>query len=552
MISDSGFRDAFNPNFYSEVEDKLDLNDHEKDALLNLMPNLPMSGELTTDLHHFVGRLRELHLSSSSVDKLTTTFEKVHQTASEALRTETKPVSQSTLEKPQRTGLTKLPDEIAHHLNQLVSQKKITSEQERLLTNAYLNSFKVPPQKQMSAFHQEIDALKTAGHIRGEQAYKQKQDYRNLIIGKVAIKTPTNVTDDGMIKTTQTDYTREELKQMNLSFLKRLVGDLKESIPSKLNGLLLKPSFLPENKMAIYNQHVNVLQARTDNATLHRHEFELLSNNPKQLTSSLVIKSGQTKPKFEAEWIEYGKSYNDSKVNTTKVDFANKFLGGGWVSHHLGFLQEEQIFAHHPELSLLASEGASVKEQREEGDGGILTRKGGKKAGKGKATPQLIRGKGMLAFASLPGFNLKDKKDIHLKKKDLNLSKLQPNSVDYGILAMAAPEHEKGQSHDMASLRDLFSTAYTGYHGTVQLDRSEGKQTAIETGAWGAGDFNNKLNVSIAIQYLAAISAEVSEISFHGVKADKAVAFVDDFLAKHPNCTVEEVLNEIQAQQNNF
>lgn len=327
-------------------------------------------------------------------------------------------------------------------------------------------------------------------------------------------------------------------------------------------------SQLPTNK-AMTLKHVatatETLAKGKPDLTVRRHEFAV--DTPQtaitpDFTRAITVLPKTVTATSHDSWMEYGEGKGASDARATchvKVDFANKFIGGGAFSMNLGAAQEEMSVLQDGVAATLAAEGAHIDAHRRDGDGGVQTRVGGEFAGQGLPTPVYMEGEGMIAVpiaACLAGgrsviHGAQAGLDAELAAKDC-----EAKFVDYGKLSIAAPRRgytghgraKKFDAYGEADFRDLFAGAYTGFRGVVDVEASKTKsrKVAIETGGLGAGDFGHDLDVSIGVQYLAARCAGVDSIQFnvkgHQAEADAAVAYVDKLLKIDPTATAEDLL----------
>ncbi|MGM0440394.1 MAG: hypothetical protein ACQEP8_04695 [Chlamydiota bacterium] len=189
----------------------------------------------------------------------------------------------------------------------------------------------------------------------------------------------------------------------------------------------------------------------------------------------------------------------DQGKESVWVDFANKYLGGGWRGN--GFVQEEIMFAEFPDL---AAYGAVHSD---------LTREGGQNVGQGSPTPLLIK--------DVHRVQVVDSKELYGRKllgKSSGAEAVKHvTSLDVPqaahILAMAAPYNPaKPKSAD--TFYDLFNTAYASFE-LARENTPQGMPVIIHSGKWGAGVFGNDPTVVCIAQLLAAQHAGV-DIKFHG------------------------------------
>lgn len=76
------------------------------------------------------------------------------------------------------------------------------------------------------------------------------------------------------------------------------------------------------------------------------NKMSVIRKSIKELTADDLLKSDAVLSPMAIS--EDGSIEDYSEVNTVKIDFANKFIGGGALGH--GCVQEEIMFLNHPEL----------------------------------------------------------------------------------------------------------------------------------------------------------------------------------------------------------
>ena len=137
------------------------------------------------------------------------------------------------------------------------------------------------------------------------------------------------------------------------------------------------------------------------------------------------------------------------------------------------------MVSHFPELLCLLA----GRNYDRAGDHVMKTRSGGQGDGAGVATPILMRGMRAMLKIDDDLLQLRDEDREHIRDNVADhVESLDPHP-EYNILALAAPRHARtrGVRHTIASLKDLFESAYIGFKGTCDVDKTEGKFTVIET-----------------------------------------------------------------------
>jgi len=231
------------------------------------------------------------------------------------------------------------------------------------------------------------------------------------------------------------------------------------------------------------------------------------------------------------------------------VDFANMRLGGGVFTD--GFVQEETMFLETPELANVAACDQITRSIGAGVGAGVL---------EGSPRPMLFRGVHRViefqqdpatidvphSWKSLPYDDPISHKDLKHGARRLSNDEAQHIIV----LAMAAPNRSlKGSPGQWSvdTLRDLFNTFVAGFQ--LSRDVAEGKvgrQAAttpagrrhaaanlpilINTGAIGAGDFDNNRTVVAVLQVLAARQVGKVNVKLWGYDHDHEVVTVKNYV----------------------
>jgi hypothetical protein len=222
----------------------------------------------------------------------------------------------------------------------------------------------------------------------------------------------------------------------------------------------------------------------------------------------------------------------DERSERCVVDFANKRLGGGWLSY--GMVQEEKMFIERFDFGALCAKS-------------LLTMPGDPTV-EPIASPLSMRPdeacilRGAPAFAHIDWYG-------RTPKDGLDRFKLLDPSQDQGteptVVAIDAIR-ANFQIYTRRQLEMMLRKAYVGFVAARE-DPSVGGATTIATGSWGCGVFLNSERVMFVIQTLAANLAGV-DLTYHvlgdGLSLGPALAFAEELLLK--KCTVEQALDALE------
>ena len=227
--------------------------------------------------------------------------------------------------------------------------------------------------------------------------------------------------------------------------------------------------------------------------------------------------------------IAFGKM--DEKNERCIVDFANKRLGGGWLSS--GQVQEEIMFTERFDVGALCAR--ALTEMPEDPVKTPVACKFSMHANEAWVI------KGCPRFAHLPWYG-------RVKEGFINKLTLLDPSEDKDtcptiicVDAIKASFERYSRTHLLLMLRK----AYCGFAAAAH-DPDVGGQKVVATGSWGCGAFMNNECVMFVVQALAANAAGVT-LTHHvlgdGKRLAPAFAFLEDVMLK--KLTVLEVLDAL-------
>lgn len=221
----------------------------------------------------------------------------------------------------------------------------------------------------------------------------------------------------------------------------------------------------------------------------------------------------------------------DERAERCIVDFANKRLGGGWLSY--GMVQEEKMFIERFDYGALCAR--SLLEMPDP----ISTP---------LASPFSMHPneawvlRGGVAFAHVPWYG-------RTPPDGLNRLKLLDPSADAETApAVVAIDAIKAsfEVYEGQHLRMMLVKAFTGFVA-AKLDPDVGGSEKLATGSWGCGAFYNNERVIFVIQALAANLAGV-ELTYHvlgdGLSLAEAFAFLESAMLR--KCTISQVLHQLE------
>lgn len=213
----------------------------------------------------------------------------------------------------------------------------------------------------------------------------------------------------------------------------------------------------------------------------------------------------------------------DDKTERCIVDFANKRLGGGWLSY--GCVQEEIMFIERFDFGAMCAKSLlEMPDPRE----------------KPLASPFSMQQnevwilKGAPRYAEL-GWYGRPPKDALKKVKLLNPAEDHTRPTVIAMDAIKASFEVYEEPH----LKMMFTKAYTGF-----VAAKDNGQDEVATGSWGCGAFYNSDPVMFVIQALAANAAKV-KLVYHvlgdGKRLAPGFALLEEALVKKR--TVKETLD---------
>lgn len=190
----------------------------------------------------------------------------------------------------------------------------------------------------------------------------------------------------------------------------------------------------------------------------------------------------------------------DERAERCIVDFANKRLGGGWLSY--GMAQEEKLFVERFDLGALCAQ--SLLEMPDPVQAPL-------------ASPFSMHAreawllKGAPAFAHLPWYGRTPPEGLE------RLQLLNPEEDQATAPTVVAIDAIKASfsCYEPQHLELMLAKAYTGFVAAT-ADADLGGARRIATGAWGCGAFFNGERVMFVVQALAANLAGV-ELAYHVV-----------------------------------
>lgn len=214
-------------------------------------------------------------------------------------------------------------------------------------------------------------------------------------------------------------------------------------------------------------------------------------------------------------WMDYSNIYeefsrDDKKWMITFVDFANRYLGGGWLGH--GNVQEEQMIQRSPEMALLLG-----MFNGDRSDPQLLVR-GRTYSDPYHPDPLLITNLRFYLHQS----DEKAKSDaIHRPNYRIgNYFECIDSPPGVNVLAIAAPQlqpSERNAVYDEDLIMDLLNTAINGFALIKMYDQSKKKRSQLFTGLWGAGAFGHNSLMSIMVQIIAARLTEIDRLIIQGI-----------------------------------
>jgi hypothetical protein len=128
---------------------------------------------------------------------------------------------------------------------------------------------------------------------------------------------------------------------------------------------------------------------------------------------------------------------------------------------------------------------------------------------------------------------------------------LDPPTLSH-ICAMEAPKFGSGE-YTLSQLSGILCTAHTAFSAVrhVSAMHLEARPVIVHTGAWGCGAYGGSIAVMALMQFIAAWTAGVPELTFHAFTqaqletVEAAVGMVNAFAAECPVPKVGQVLQRI-------
>lgn len=124
---------------------------------------------------------------------------------------------------------------------------------------------------------------------------------------------------------------------------------------------------------------------------------------------------------------------------------------------------------------------------------------------------------------------------------------IDPPTVS-NILAMEAPAYGQGQ-YQAAQIRQILSTAYTGFAAAVDASGRAAEGVVVNTGYWGCGAYGGNRTLMAALQIVAGRMAALERLVFYTVDqpareaVDAAVVLLDELLGGEAD--VEDLLENL-------
>lgn len=222
----------------------------------------------------------------------------------------------------------------------------------------------------------------------------------------------------------------------------------------------------------------------------------------------------------------------DERTERCVVDFANKRLGGGWLSY--GMVQEEKMFVERFDLGALCAR--SLLEMPDP-----IAQPLASPFSMHPSEAWVLRG--APAFAEVPWYG-------RTPADGLERLRLLDPAADSGTSpTVVAVDAIKASFlvYERRHLELMLTKAYCGF-AAARHDPEVGGERLIATGSWGCGAFHNNERVMFVVQALAGSLAGVS-LTHHelgdGLDLTPAIALVERLAAQRK--TVAEGLAELQA-----
>lgn len=220
----------------------------------------------------------------------------------------------------------------------------------------------------------------------------------------------------------------------------------------------------------------------------------------------------------------------DEKKERCIVDFANKRLGGGWLSY--GMVQEEKMFIERFDYGALCARSLlELKEPLKEPIASPFSMHPNE--------AWILRGG--VAFSHVDWYRRTPPDAMN------RLTLLDPSLDEETAPTIIAIDAIKAnfQVYEKHHLHMMLVKAYTGFIA-AHVDSDVGGEKQIATGSWGCGAFYNNERVMFVIQTLAANLAGV-ELKYHvlgdGYSLADAFTFLEDALLKKKS--ISKVLEDL-------
>lgn len=309
-----------------------------------------------------------------------------------------------------------------------------------------------------------------------------------------------------------------------------------------------------DKKGALYNKALQQFKGNTLDTELANMQITPCPN-----PSDFVLTKTQSPKYFQNGFVQSSTSHatstssfytyipsNPSTIQEYWVDFANRVEGGG-LFQKSDFAQEEKMFS---EIPALAAWLAANLDALRSGWSTLRTRLGtgsnDNRVLQGNPTPWIIEG----VTRVLNVVNCYGPQFAQISMAQLMKDAKPVNQPGLNILSMAAPkllQRSLPEQTNIDTIHDLFNTVYAGFSLAKASADKANKRCLINTGALGAGVFNNNKIVVYLAQRLAAyqLNVDIKICGYDAQEAQLGEYIFTQLIAKNP-ATVDDMLNELQ------